>query len=123
MDIETQVDEMSKDERSLLLYLECRAVDHGGLVEAQHMNADDFAIVTKWIGCRFIRFSRIPSHLWGLTKTTCRHVVELSEQAHACAAVERNRRARRSQRIEIVKPSLEHFESQNNRYSPDDMKA
>lgn len=43
------LDTMTSDERSLLLYLETRAVDHGGKVDAQHMNKEDFDIAKKWM--------------------------------------------------------------------------
>lgn len=51
---------MSKAERSLLLFLESRAVDHGGLVAGSHMNADDFAMAKAWTEAGFIEFGRIP---------------------------------------------------------------
>ena len=34
--------DLTKEERSLLLCLETRAVDYGGTVDARHMNQDDF---------------------------------------------------------------------------------
>ena len=41
------LDTMTSDERNLLLYLETRAVDHGGLVDAKHMNKEDMEIAEK----------------------------------------------------------------------------
>jgi hypothetical protein len=32
------LDTMTSDERNLLLYLETRAVDYGGIVDTKHMN-------------------------------------------------------------------------------------
>jgi len=42
------LDEMDKDERSLLLFLETQATDYGGLVDARHMNDEDMRIVEQW---------------------------------------------------------------------------
>lgn len=54
-----KLDEMSKDEKSLLLYFEVRAVDHGGRCDGRQMNADDFKIAKKWNKEGFIKFGRI----------------------------------------------------------------
>ena len=50
---------MTADERSLLLYLETRAVDYGGRVDTRYMNADDMVIAKKWDEEGFIKFGRI----------------------------------------------------------------
>lgn len=39
---------LTKDERSLMLYLETRAVDHGGRVDTRHMNARDMKTAQRW---------------------------------------------------------------------------
>jgi len=49
----------TKLERSLLLYLECRATDHCGRINMQHMNADDIALAKKWSEEGFIQFGRV----------------------------------------------------------------
>lgn len=54
-----KLENMSGDERSLLLFLETRAVDYGGRVNVQHMNEDDFEIAKRWNENKFIRFGRI----------------------------------------------------------------
>ena len=51
---------MSKDEKSLLLFLETRAVDHAGMVNLQHMNVEDCALAKAWDEAGFIEFKRIP---------------------------------------------------------------
>jgi len=53
------LENMSKDERSLLLFLETRAVDYGGRVDTRHMNEDDWKLAEKWNKNKFIRFGRI----------------------------------------------------------------
>ncbi len=51
--------EMTKDEQSLLLFLETRQVDYGGRVNLQHMNDDDMKIAEKWNETGFVGFGRI----------------------------------------------------------------
>lgn len=51
--------QLTEGEKSLLLYLETCAVDHGGSVAAVHMNDDDFAIVKEWNSGGFVQFGRI----------------------------------------------------------------
>lgn len=107
------INAMTPTERSLLLYLETRAVDHGGAVAGAHMNKEDFDIAKRWAKERFVRFSRVLSEFQenaAISKSA--HVVEFSESSFACAALERKRRAIRSQR-EYVKPSLEHHKVAN----------
>lgn len=58
---ERKVDKMTKDEKSLLLFLETRAVDYAGRVNAKHMNESDFNIAIRWDKEEFIMFGRIRS--------------------------------------------------------------
>ena len=51
--------ELSKDERSLLLYIESCAVDQGGLVHNLRINAEKRDILERWNKDKFIFFSRI----------------------------------------------------------------
>ena len=57
---------MTKDQKSLLLYWETRAVDHAGLVLPDHMNEDDFDQACQWNDSGFLTFRR-------------RRIVEISE--------------------------------------------
>lgn len=75
-----------KDEASLLLYLETRAVDHDGKVELQHMNAADQKTATRWNKQRFIFYGRLPANYIRSRKTQCTHYVVLSDEAWAEAA-------------------------------------
>jgi hypothetical protein len=59
MSNDISIDSMNKDERSLLLYLETRAVDFGGAVDTRHMNKEDVAIAEKWKKEGFIDWGRI----------------------------------------------------------------
>ena len=51
----------TKEQRSLLLYLEARSVDNSGRVDGQHMNGDDFEQAAAWHDAGFIGFGRIAS--------------------------------------------------------------
>jgi len=83
--------EMTKDQISLLLYLESRAVDHGGLIDSRQMNADDFQNAGLWDEDGFIEFGRVYSkHVKGsltnwvhLTPEAWRVVQELRQQRSA----------------------------------------
>lgn len=86
------LDTMTSDERNLLLYLETRAVDYGGKVDAQHMNKEDFDIVQKWNKEGFVKFGRIKFHSI-IGKST--HWCELSEEAWNLAHAERRARCKR----------------------------
>lgn len=77
---------MSKDERSLLVFLETELVNHGGKVDARHMNADDMAIARQWCSEGFIKFGRIKLH--GITDNRT-HWVEFSDEAWELAHAER----------------------------------
>lgn len=54
-----KIKDMTRDEKSLLLFLETRQVDYGGRVNTQHMNSDDMEIATKWNKSGFVGFGRI----------------------------------------------------------------
>jgi len=55
------LDTMTEEERSLLLFLETQATDHGGCVKTIHMNKDDMGIAKQWNQEGFIKFGRICS--------------------------------------------------------------
>jgi len=38
---------MTRNEKSLLLYLETRAVDNAGIIQTQHLNVDDMEIAKR----------------------------------------------------------------------------
>lgn len=83
-------------ERSLLLYFETCAVDHGGTFEAVRMNANDFAIADRWRERGFIRYGRISAHTMRLKGCAPRtHWVLLSSKAWREAHAERRARFRR----------------------------
>lgn len=99
----------TRDEANQLLYLETRAVDHGGLCNGAQMNRDDVVISDGWHAEGFLYFRRVAAKqlheanrnyhgAGGLT-----HMVVLTDEAHACAAELRYRRARRGVREEYIR--------------------
>jgi hypothetical protein len=85
--------EMSKDERSLLLFFESAAVDYGGKLNTAHMNKDDFKLAEKWTKDGFVKFERIASKFLAGTDKT--HAVSLSDIAWNIAHEERKERYKR----------------------------
>ena len=85
------LDTMTSDERNLLLYLETRAVDYGGIVDTKHMNKEDMEIAEKWDKEGFVKFGHIKFH----SITVGTHWCELSEEAWNLAHTERRARCKR----------------------------
>jgi len=93
--INMAIDNMSKDEKSLLLYLESRVVDNGGQVDTRHMNAEDRKIASRWRDCGFICYGRIP---FIMIKNNSTHFVILSNKAWLLASECRKARGLRSEK-------------------------
>jgi hypothetical protein len=92
--------QMTKDERSLLMYLETRAVDFSGRVDMRMMNAPDIEIARRWADEGFLAFGRLPGRYLA---DTSRHptdmstyFVRLSSEAWETVAQLRRERAQRS---------------------------
>jgi len=88
-----KLSEMSKDERSILLYIECCAVDYGGLVDARKINKEDLEILKSWDKSGFVSFNRIGfDSLQTLVDKNKSYLVALSEDAWKFAHEERRAR-------------------------------
>ena len=85
--------DLTKDQRTLLLYLETRAVDHAGRVDGTAMNEHDFKQAAEWDRQGFVRFGRVASEC--VTQHGA-HWVEFTDQAWAAAHSERRARAERT---------------------------
>jgi hypothetical protein len=83
------LNDLTKEERSLLLYLETRAVDYGGTVDARHMNQDDFATLDVWKKEKIVDFGRLARECCTPTR---QYWVTFSEEAWALAHEERRAR-------------------------------
>jgi hypothetical protein len=55
------ISNLTKTERSLLLYAECCCVDHGGLLVGARMNTDDIVALRKFKQLGMLDFGRIPA--------------------------------------------------------------
>ena len=84
--------ELTKDEKSLLLFLETRQVDYGGRVNLAHMNNEDMEIAERWNKEKFIGFGRIVMRNHNSDGT---HWCKLSEEAFKIAHNLRRERAKR----------------------------
>ena len=95
----------TKDEESLLLYLETCAVDSFGKVKSIHMNQDDFKLAEEWHKSGFIKFGRMLSteikrdSVRGYEYT---HYVILSDDAWREVAKLRMERAKRHENINFL---------------------
>lgn len=86
--VETIVAGMTKYQRSQLVYMECCAVDYGGLLEAQRMNADDLEAMEFFKAGGLATSGRIPAALLGSYPGSRQptHWCELTDLGWACAA-------------------------------------
>ena len=85
--------DLSKDQRTLLLYLETCVVDHAGRVNGQHMNDGDFAQAAQWDREGFVGFGRVASEC---VNQYGAHWVEFTDESWAAAHAERRARAERT---------------------------
>jgi hypothetical protein len=88
--------DMSKEERSLLLYFESRCVDNNSGIDPRCMNENDFKIAKKWNENGFIEFRRVFS---GYLTEKLSHYVNLSDDAWNLAHEERQARAERTKKF------------------------
>jgi hypothetical protein len=77
-------DNLSRDERSLLLYAETCAVDHSGLMEGIRMNAADHQALKSLKAGGYLDHGRIPASLLKEAGTRT-HWVTLTQQGWALA--------------------------------------
>lgn len=87
-----KLEDISKDERSLLLFFETRAVDYGGRVNLAQMNDIDISIANGWNEKKFIEFGRIVIRNHNGDGT---YWCKLSEDAWILAHEERRKRFER----------------------------
>lgn len=87
-----ELKDLSKDEKSLLLFLETCAVDKSGRVNVEHMNAQDMEIAKRWNESGFLGFGRI---CHADCKPIGTHWTKLSPEAFTLCGQEREARAGR----------------------------
>ncbi len=89
------LEKMTKDEKSLLLYLETRAVDYSGFVDTVHMNKIDMKIAKKWNEDGFLLFKRATKRSATGEIEALTYEVMLSDEAWVLVGEERKLRAER----------------------------
>jgi len=87
-----KLEEMNRDERSLLLFLESCTVDQGGRVDSRRMNKEDFDLAKKWADSGFVEFGRV---VHADIFRSLSHWCQLSEEAWKLAHEERIARSKR----------------------------
>jgi len=87
--------DMSRAERSLLLFFETCAVDYAGRVNPQRMNDWDHKIVDGWVKSNFVDYGRIASKDHNRQGSNW---VVLSDSAWTLAHEERRARYERNER-------------------------
>lgn len=75
--------EWNKDEKSLLLYLESRAVDHSGILDDKHLNTADRDNLKAWAESGFIETGRVASDFLERGTTWAKPSSEAINEAHA----------------------------------------
>lgn len=101
---------LMRKELSILLYVETRAVDYGGVLDGMHMNSDDIEILKRWDEAGFVRFGRIALTDVKSTPTSCKcYWCDLSDEAWTVAHRERKARAMRSRNTKVER--LHHGDS------------
>ncbi len=106
--------DMTKDERSLLLFLETCVVDQGGLVDTRHMNDADQKIVDVWKACGWVDYGRVRfGDLERLQtgKHQMTHWIELTDEMFRLAHEERRARSTRMSEARTWKKTKEKNEA------------
>lgn len=106
----TTLDTITRDQRSILMYAETCAVDHGGLLEGIRMNKDDHAALAELAAAGILTHGRIPGKLLGTFaahRIQPSHWCDLTEAGWELAhALRQARAARPHQPREIVNAVL-----------------
>lgn len=79
------IDNLSDDQRRLLLYVESCCVEHGGLMESQRLNHGDHGPLDQLEGSCILTWGRIPSRLLGQFQRNVTHWCDLTDAGWALA--------------------------------------
>lgn len=91
-----KLEQMGKDERSLLLYMESCAVDGYAKLDQRRMNDIDRAFAEDWNRTGFIKYGRVKAKAIEDSASKCTHFAILSDEAWTLAHQERRNRANRT---------------------------
>lgn len=88
------IDTITRDQRSILMYAETCAVDHGGLLEGIRMNSDDIAALDQLEAAGIVKYGRVPGKMLGSFRVRqATHWCDLTEAGWALAYALRRARA------------------------------
>lgn len=107
------LEQMTRDERSLLLYLECCCVDYEGLIDVRKMNKEDIEIAKRWNEAGFITFGRVSAKSIFSGSAKKSHCCTLSPEAWNLAHRERIARFERNYKKRTWL-SAKEYQSTNN---------
>jgi hypothetical protein len=85
--------DLSREERSLLLFVETCAVDHAGAMSSKHLSSDDQKLLDRWNETGFVQSGRICFK--DAERIKRGQWCELSEDAWLLSRQERRERAER----------------------------
>lgn len=86
------INDLTRDEKNLLLYIETRAVDHTCKLLSPHLNDDDIKILEQWNKLGFVTYNRIAYEYVERGLSTC---AILTDEAFTLAHALRVDRAKR----------------------------
>lgn len=87
------IETITRDQRSILMYAETCAVDHGGLLEGIRMNKTDLDSLAELAAAGILTFGRIPGKMLGTFKRNNTHWCDLTEAGWSLAYQLRRARA------------------------------
>jgi hypothetical protein len=87
------IESMTREEKSQLLFLEACCVDNRGLIDGRRMNSDDVEISRQWDASGYIKFGRLRIEA---IKGVHNYAVRLSDEAFDDAAKLRRAKAGRT---------------------------
>lgn len=87
------IENITRDQRGLLLYAETCCVDWSGLLEDQRMNKDDMDALKFWHVNGALTFGRVPMRYLKATGRTCSHWVTLTAKGWKIASQLRQQRS------------------------------
>lgn len=94
------IENLTKTERSVLLYAETCVVDYAGLLEGKRMNSDDIDALKKFEAAGILKFGRIPARVLGsMVSRECTHWVEFMDAAWSIAHSLRRQVAEKSKTV------------------------
>jgi hypothetical protein len=87
---------ITREQASILLYVESCAVEYGGLLEGVRINATDLRALVSLTEAGYLTFGRIPGKLLGSFQRGVTHWCDLTDAGWALAHQMRRARAARS---------------------------